>query len=182
MNTLVFEEKKRLKPILISVVISLAFLAVSIGISLLILYLTEISSKTKSGNTSSFSKFLLTYVGPGLNYILARRLMKIHTAVAIRRTTLENWDTAERFEKSLILKTYFFNFFNLFNSFFIIGLFKPLYTYFNESGLDSDKLFVKCRSFYGEFEKADESLTGTIESAPSTSAVPQISKILRRVI
>ena len=129
MNTQVFEEKKRLKPIFISILISLAFLAVSVGISLLILYVTEVIWRT-SDDMSTTSKVLLTYGGPGLNYILARRLMWIHTRVAIRRTTLENWDTAERFEQSLILKTYFFNFFNLFNSFFIIGLFKPLYSYF----------------------------------------------------
>jgi Calcium-activated chloride channel len=155
MNTIVFSEKRRIKPIIISVLISLGFLAVSVGISLLILYITEVLWKS-SQDISAFSKALLTYGGPGVNYILARQLMKIHTVVAIRRTTLENWDTAERFEQSLILKTYFFNFFNLFNSFFIIGLFKPLFTYFREEGFTSEKLFVQCRSFYKDFEINEE--------------------------
>jgi len=93
-------------------------------------------------------KLLLTILPPVLNFTVAKNLIKIHTKVATKRTYKENWKTVEEFEKSLVIKTYIFNFLNLFNSFFIIGLIKPQYfksdTRWHGFGKD---LFGQCTSF-----------------------------------
>lgn len=171
MNHRDFENRKRIKPLLMSCLISFFLLCVSMGFTLLILYAkSNLYTKYSPLKNYPFANFLLTLLPPVLNFAGAKYLTVIHTKVAIKRTYKENWDTVENFEKSLVLKTFFFNFLNLFNSFFIIGVLKPLYLYnLNNWGSFGSELFGQCMSFNSILDEDAQSSTRVMATANGMS-------------
>ena len=83
---------------------------------------------------------IVIYFVPALiNYLCVKAIEFLYYKVAVFFNRKENHETLTRFEDSLINKIFVFNFFNAFNSFFIIGFIKYIQS---ESG--NNLLFGKC--------------------------------------
>lgn len=94
MNHKYYTGSNRILPIIVSFIISILMLCVSIGFSLLILYIkSEIYKKSQPFDNKPSLKFFLGILPPFINYGIAKFLIHIHTMIAIKRTYIENWDT-----------------------------------------------------------------------------------------
>jgi hypothetical protein len=83
MNHKEYPNEKRIKPIIISCLISFALLCVSVGFTLLILYLKgHFYAKYSPLEENPLAKLLLTMLPPVLNFTVAKNLIKIHTKIA----------------------------------------------------------------------------------------------------
>ena len=116
MNVLYYSALKRLKKYFLTFTISSFIICLSVATSLAILLW-----KKSVGNADIFMNYLIT----GVNAIQIIIFQMVYDKLSIKFTNYENHATLQQYRDSLILKRFFFNFFNTFNSFVLIAFVKP---------------------------------------------------------
>ena len=114
-NVLHFSSFKRAMRMLWTFAISFVLIVLSIGTTLIILWWRK-----------SYQGDLYQSLFPMLvNAIVVVLFNLFYHFLAVRFTNYENHQTIQKYENSLIMKLFLFNFCNTFNSFFVIAFIKP---------------------------------------------------------
>jgi anoctamin-10 len=121
-NVLHYPSAKRMVTTTITYMIVILIIIASIIISGACLLIRRLF---KQGNSS----IMLVYFFPAfINYTAVKIIEFFYNKLAMFFNMKENHETLTRFEDSLINKVFLFNFFNTFNSYFIIGFIKYIQT------------------------------------------------------
>lgn len=133
-NVMHYPGIKRLGTTLLTYLVVLFLIILSIVIAGACLLIRKDFVQEK--NPSAFTVYFI----PGLiNYIAVKLIEFLYYKVAMFFNMKENHETLTRFEDSLINKIFMFNFFNAFNSYFIIGFIKYI-----ETTTGRNLIFGKC--------------------------------------
>lgn len=142
-NFIHYGSGKRILVTILTYTCVVLLVVLSMVIAVLCLYLRKLLARDGSKNA-----ILVYFVPSMINYIAVKLIESLFYKLAMYFNMKENHETLTKFEDSLINKIFTFNFFNAFNSFFIIGFVKYIQTL-----TDIDLLFGSCVNIRAYFSK-----------------------------
>jgi anoctamin-10 len=153
-NIMHYPSMKRLRTTLLTYFVIVLIILLSILIAAACLLVRRTISESPNSSTNSFYVYFLPSL---VNYISVKIIEHFYHKIARYFNMKENHETLTKFEDSLINKIFTFNFFNAFNSYFIIGFIKYIETrlevsYFFGACVNTDVNFRKKMSCFEELQ------------------------------